>query len=84
MFNGSGNWVIDGQNYMIPTLSELIEACGYEGFVMWEFDGKFYAAKKADGCRAESYYDDYPDPEQGDTLEQAVARLWLALKQTND
>jgi hypothetical protein len=67
-----------------PTLSELIEACGYEGFVMWESGGKFYAGKKKDGERGGSYYDDYPNPEEGETLEIAVTKLWLALNKKHD
>ena len=44
----------EGDLFIHPTifLSELIRECGEEGFVMWEFEGKFYAGKKEDGSRS--------------------------------
>ena len=64
----------------IPTLSELIEACGLKGFVMWELNGIIYAGKDDTAGRGQNYYDDYPHPlEEGLTPEEAVANLWLAI-----
>ena len=62
----------------IPTLSELIEACGerlvgmskYENGVY--LDGKWTVAYRKEMMSMSSYV-------RGDTLEEAVARLWLAL-----
>lgn len=75
----------------VPTLSELIEACGRTktqkwvgdqereiNFVLW-FNGTNWSA----GYYVygdENYIDDYPNPdEQGSTPEEAVANLWLRL-----
>lgn len=57
----------------IPTLSELIEACGgYKGhFKLIHIDGGWCAAKGRDD--SEGYTINLPTPEE------AVARLWLAL-----
>lgn len=57
----------------LPTLSELIEACG-EGFHNLE---KFKIKWMANGCK-------YPDENntylvEGSTPEEAVANLWLVL-----
>jgi len=63
-----------------PTLSELIEAVGIKGFVMWELNGMIYAGKDDTAGRGENYYDDYPHPlEKGSTPEEAVANLWLSI-----
>jgi hypothetical protein len=55
-----------------PTLSELIEACGnrFEALRRCE-DGVFCADTAIEGRLV--------TPGQGDTPEEAVARLWLAL-----
>lgn len=62
-----------------PTLSELIEACG-GGVLLWgcEFHG-WYASEQL--CPARHTLKDTIDAEpQGSTPEEAVARLWLALR----
>jgi len=51
----------------IPTLSELIEACGEEFDQLCKYDDCWRAWGK-DG-----------DPERGNTLEEAVVKLWLTL-----
>ena len=65
----------DGELVMIPTLSELIGACGEhfeslsrDGFGIWYC---YYHL----GFQEESLTDDY------DTPEEAVANLWLALNE---
>ena len=57
---------IDGIWYHVPTLSELIEACG-TCQLNWYADAK-HAQALADGNIGE-----------GSTPEEAVANLWLAL-----
>jgi hypothetical protein len=61
----------------IPTLSELVEACGDQGFQLekgrsgWGgSEGNWNASKAVDGKLVIS---------SGSTTEEAVARLWLAL-----
>ena len=59
----------------VPTLSELIEACG--DIVLWKSE-KWCAGKYSEYCCGDCYFDDYPVPlEYGDTPEEAVAKLWL-------
>ena len=62
-------------SFKIPTLSELIDACGE----------RFYALTKArDGWMTQGFNNDEGDPanmiiKRSDTPEEAVARLWIAL-----
>ena len=57
-----------------PTLSELIEACG-ENFAWLRLESKRWAARAFVNDEKDSPYGG-----QGDTPEEAVARLWLALR----
>lgn len=70
---------VDGSFY-IPTVHELMKYIGYEGLVLWEYEGKFYAAKRPDACRSEFYYDDYPGPECGKTPFEALVELYIVNK----
>lgn len=58
-----------------PTLSELIEACGYE------FGGliQYHKEHKTDYWEAYSYQGMESKTVRGDTPEEAVANLWLEL-----
>ena len=71
-----GNGTIATQKSMVyvPTLSELLEACGDE-FRVVEKDGN--------GWLASGLWDDQfgHEPEKGKTPEEAVANLWLALNE---
>jgi hypothetical protein len=59
-----------------PTLSELIDACGEE---KW-----FELSRYSDGWKARVGEDNYqPDCQTGETPEEAVAKLWLALNKKN-
>lgn len=61
-----------------PTLSELIEACGK--IVLWSYNDKWYAGHNNEYYCDCSYFDDYPIPlEEGDTPEEAIAKLYLEL-----
>ena len=65
---------IDNEKYKVPTLSELIEACG----------DKFYGLHKVVGGQWLAFIYDMDDCSQqlevyAGTPEEAVARLWLAL-----
>ena len=62
----------DGTYYLLPSLSELIEACGEE-FWNLTYDGGEWHTNFTQG----SEYD-FGETE-GKTPEEAVARLWLAL-----
>lgn len=73
-------WTGDDGTY-IPTLSELIEACGEELIaIQREYpessDGKTW-------CAVREWYAYYPPEvergEYGNSPEEAVARLWLAI-----
>lgn len=60
----------------VPTLSELIEACG--DIILWK-NGEFWEADIFNG-EGEIYIDDYFDTSQEyKTPEEAVAKLWLEL-----
>lgn len=65
----------------VPTLEELIEACGE--IVLWKDRHRGWRAGQGRDRHMESgenYFDDYPDfLETGATPTEAVARLWLAL-----
>lgn len=62
-----------GETCSNPTLSELIEACGERfAYLAREHDGLWRA--RADGGDSGTF-----PPVYGDTPEEAVANLWLAL-----
>jgi hypothetical protein len=78
---GKGRWLVDprqivargGDRAYVPTLEELIEACG-ENFA-W-----LHQSVKSKKWTAQDFiYDDGPPSGQGSTPTEAVARLWLAL-----
>lgn len=76
--NGSSFWIDNGELcWEVPTLSELIEACG-DGFVILE---RYSSAEY--GCMEPIQVYDGGNPLEeithGKTPEEAVARLWLAL-----
>jgi hypothetical protein len=79
-------------NYIFPTLSELIEACGedFRGllkgtFLIWNKDIKNYEdfigffAGELDGTDGSCLYVDSEPHGYGSTPEIAVAKLWLEL-----
>jgi hypothetical protein len=69
----SEQWSTPKGDLLIPTLSELIEACGddFNNLIRgWQGD-----SWTAVGPRK----DDYTFAEEGSTAEEAVARLWLSL-----
>lgn len=59
--------LIDGANYKVPTLEELVEACGPDFWNLNKRSNEKWGAN-ALSCRAD-----------GDTAIEAVANLWLAL-----
>lgn len=69
------------QFYLLPTLSELIEACGKDGIFLWKFKDE-WCAKDIDlsyDCFTDEYIDDHFSPKKGLSSEEAVANLYLAL-----
>jgi hypothetical protein len=76
----------------VPTLSELIEACGGDfggllkgNFLIWDYGNRkyndfngFYAGT-VDGSDGSSLSVDYEPHGYGKTPEEAVAKLWLAI-----
>mgnify|MGYP001607368985 FL=1 len=77
----------DGEIIQVPTLEELIEACGknkedaYSKFILWFCPSEYgnWHAGEMEYC-SESYVDDYPqNTENGETPEEAVANLWLTI-----
>lgn len=86
------NWNIDGLNWITPTLSELIKGCGdkFDRLERCEYpegnvDWRAYPTEEAwEGTKG---YKEYPcvmdccGYESGDTPEQAVAELYLALNE---
>lgn len=68
----------DDKEVCIPTLSELIEACGdRDGIVIWRFSGKWYAGQ-AEHWSGHQIYGEI-DRQTGSTPEEAVAQLLLEL-----
>ena len=68
----------DGEDYKVPTLSELIEACGNEFLsltqiskVLFKENWRCEWLSNDDECVEEDIY--------GKTPEEAVAKLWLEL-----
>ena len=59
-----------GDLVYVPTLEELLDVCGKEGFGLWIQEEVAWAARK------------FPviDTVTGDTPTEAVARLWLAMQ----
>lgn len=64
-------------NYKVPTLSELVAACGFEFIHLVLDDGRFYAL----GHHLDTFAEKFGE---GDTPEEAVAKLWLQLNANND
>jgi hypothetical protein len=60
----------------VPTLSELIEACGDCGLALIQTDQEAWEAKSGYDV------DDYTEKGEGSTPEEAVARLWLAINKS--
>jgi|SRR5215211_8161905 len=80
---GRGSWIVDpgqivargGHRAYVPTLEELIEACG-ENFAL------LHQSVKSKKWAAQDFkYDEEEGPHDGEgsTPTEAVARLWLAL-----
>lgn len=73
---------IELQYVYIPTLFELIQACGEDGIFLWKYKNEWYAddidAKYH--CFSNDYIDDKFNPEKGSSPEEAVANLCLKLK----
>ena len=88
--NGNGMWYMDSKKYTpklptlfnsnksayIPTLSELIEACGEKIESLEREDSNWLAWSNGN---FESSLES--EPHFGSTPEEAVAKLWLALYQ---
>jgi len=77
-------------NAYIPTLEELIEACGKETFTLWNYNKKWFCGlrtimKKDTGCFTDTHtlIIDYEDYVIGNSPEEAVANLWLKLNKKN-
>jgi hypothetical protein len=78
LFEGGGvincNFIGDGTNAIyVPTLSELIEACGDETVVV-----KYWTSQIGGGMRVANA-ECNGTCEVGSTPEEAVAKLWIAL-----
>ena len=74
----------------VPTLSELIEACGAttnnspwgDGVGAFEFCLQFSENEWKAGYTDPNYHESWSYREEGATPEEAVAELWLALNKT--
>lgn len=88
-FHGRQLVKFDDEWFYVPTLSELIEACGERNdderlgtgeFTLWSEEGVWEA-----GYKRISNDETYLHPEaQGKTPEEAVAKLWLELNKKDD
>lgn len=79
---------------IIPTLSELIEACGDNmdillkgNFLRWDNEKKeyyelkgYFAGKSQSKTYDDNIYDEFEPHGFGQTREEAIANLWLALQ----
>ncbi len=70
----------------IPTLSELIEACGKETLVLWQYNKNWFAGlRRIMNSKGKVLTDthtliiDYEDYEIGESKDIAVAKLYLKL-----
>jgi hypothetical protein len=73
----SGHWKVRDTDISIPSLNELIKACGDE------FGGlKYFPNEMSNKFRA--YNQPITISINADTPEMAVAKLWLTLHQQND
>jgi len=63
-------WQLNGNHYFIPTLSELIEACGRD------FD-RLERIGNTNTWNVKGFFSDIET--EGETPEEAVAKLWLEL-----
>ncbi len=77
-----------GEYIYLPTLSELIEACGYKlrAIQREDYEDEIYdleTPNEKKWCAVREWYQYYPPAvesgEYGSTPEEAVARLWLTL-----
>lgn len=66
------NWNIKTDVCKIPTLSELIDACGEDFFRLMNFNGVSDATWQAEAHK-------YKGGKGGKTPEEAVAKLWIKL-----
>jgi hypothetical protein len=74
---GNGTWAFPpdaivvrrSERVYVPSLAELVEACGDENFKLWHDIGGWHAEKI-----------DHGDTQYYASPEEAVARLWLALQ----
>lgn len=72
----------DGDELKLPTLSELIAECGDELVSINKEVGVAFGGKPCFTGRWHAL--GQPIKAKGDTPEEAVARLWLALKKNHD
>jgi len=79
---GAGLTTIPQQGQVrVPTLSELIEACGEDMQTLWQYQGVWFAAMWGGEYMSPDVVDaSFPISKgEGPTPEEAVANLWLAL-----
>lgn len=72
----------DSNDISIPTLPELIEACGEKFFYLERLDNLAYKGWVAHAIFTGT--DEKVIAKNGSTPEEAVANLWLKLNQSND
>lgn len=75
-FEIKGTHKIDGKYYLLPTLSELVEACGISEFEKLINDSIFTDVEILVKWYAQSFSGKLGE---GVTPSEAVARLWLSL-----
>lgn len=80
--NGKHKWMHICEGVGVPTLTELVEACGKINFIN-PMDFNFYLARKAGEWSASTYEGNVENLKRGNgsTPEIAVANLWLALNE---
>lgn len=65
----------------VPTLEELIDACGADGIFLWKYEGAWCASRidPSYDCFTDEYIDEKFSPKKGPIPSEAVANLYLAL-----
>ncbi len=81
MYTFEGDWIPENEREYLPSLSELIEACG-DKVIVWKWNGRCYATTYSeekdhvdDHCLDSTWW----NSTDGETYEIAVANLWLDL-----
>lgn len=78
-FLGSENWTLEGDVIVRPTLSELINVCGNEHFVLFSMPAEEDKSKR---WKLKCMMKQWAGTTFGKTPEDAVANAWLTMNKS--